>query len=107
MHQRGGAKFEGLVLQDLLDSFHLSCIRKWSKNEGSTLAQQQTANGIYRLHANGDALDATCRKMFYHRHTLAGAGKRWIHDLYQEYRLILAVKLVENLVSTKEVPSSL
>lgn len=25
--------------------FHLTCIRKWSRNEGATLAQQQTANG--------------------------------------------------------------
>ncbi|KAI9870289.1 MAG: hypothetical protein M1830_004437 [Pleopsidium flavum] len=53
---------------------------------------------IYPLHANGDALDATCRKMSYHRRTPAGARKRWIHDPSQGSHPILAVKLVENFV---------
>lgn len=56
--------------------FHLSCIKKWSTNEGSTQAHQRNEDGNLPPLDSGDVRVAICPRMFYPLITLVGVRKK-------------------------------
>ena len=50
----------------------------------------------------GVVLAVICLKMFYLRHILVGARKRWTQKLYLAYHLIHVVRLVREIANSQE-----